>query len=586
MILALLAAGADPNADTDPTPLYLSVVAGLPEAAQALLSAGADPSRRVRPNGWTPLHLAAFIGENRIGRVLLDGGADPNAEDRNGNTPLYYAALLGRIEIRQALVSAGGDLNGRNLLGHTPLKKNAAIRESAEASHLFVSTKGDPNVKNDSGQLPRKFAENQNGIDLVQEPVAEGADPDNAGEHADPEPKNSEMESESALASEDEDQDTAIDRSPVAPTPTRRQPEDEESGPAAIPDVGDDLSPRNNLKFLWNNLLQEKEKPMPTISIIGAPGSGKSHFATLLYIHLLSHPEIKVHVSHFGDARHNIINSAMRLEAGLPLEPTPKDLLVKNELDVRYEEWQPGPIFRPDRAVERVLRIPIMDSAGEMLQSAMENLLEARGDINPGQLAQKLESRYDPSLISDLFNHVFRADGFVFVVDVFREVDDPGNGILSGHTVMLQNLREYRQRHKELGSIKNSLVVLTKYDKLLNSMKLAVIKGHMGDLPDREFFGNNTTRHLVNQMKGAIRDGQGPNQADPVVPVILSSTRWATPPMDESEILDKYGDSIDAFRKQVLLDGRFEVNTQPDGSPVPAYDKDEYELIVDWLKNL
>ena len=117
-------------------------------------------------------------------------------------------------------------------------------------------------------------------------------------------------------------------------------------------------------------------------------------------------------------------------------------------------------------------------------------------------------------------------------------------------------------------------------------MKLAVIKGHMGDVPDREFFGNNTTRHLINQLKGAIRDGQGPNQAVPVVPVILSSTRWATPPMDESEILDKYGDSIDAFRKQVLLDGRFEVNTQPDGSPIPAYDKDEYELIVDWLKNL
>ena len=57
---------------------------------------------------------------------------------------------------------------------------------------------------------------------------------------------------------------------------------------------------------------------MPTLSVIGEPGAGKSHFATLLYIHLRTHPEINVQVE-FNDASWNIITSANRLGRGMPL---------------------------------------------------------------------------------------------------------------------------------------------------------------------------------------------------------------------------------------------------------------------------
>ena len=170
------------------------------------------------------------------------------------------------------------------------------------------------------------------------------------------------------------------------------------------------------------------------------------------------------------------------------MTPTPMGMLI--DLKIRFECWTCG-LFRNRRGVERVLEIPTMGSA-----DALGNLLHGR---------------YDPSRIEDLCNHVFRADGFVFVVDAYREFTEPANGIIAGHATMIQQVRDYRDKHKELGSIKNALVVLTKSDKLRDAHN-----GAPANLPDiRDLIA----KPLTNGLKGASRDGQGPNKADPVVPV-------------------------------------------------------------------
>jgi hypothetical protein len=78
-VRALLAAGADPDADADNPlrvrPLHSAVAARDAESVRALLAAGADPNVR-QQGGFTPLHGAAHAGEAELVALLLAHGAD------------------------------------------------------------------------------------------------------------------------------------------------------------------------------------------------------------------------------------------------------------------------------------------------------------------------------------------------------------------------------------------------------------------------------------------------------------------------------------------------------------------------------
>jgi ankyrin repeat protein len=79
-VRALLAAGADPDADAENPlrvrPLHSAVAAHDRESVTALLEAGADPNVTQR-GGFTPLHGAAHAGDAEMVRLLLAHGADP-----------------------------------------------------------------------------------------------------------------------------------------------------------------------------------------------------------------------------------------------------------------------------------------------------------------------------------------------------------------------------------------------------------------------------------------------------------------------------------------------------------------------------
>lgn len=140
----LLAAGVDLTVRSQEfetlgqTALHLAAAAGMTEIVVALLSAGADPDARetVTPmtgNGSSPLHLAANSGHVECVRALLNGRADPNCTDDDSETPLHRAAREGHVEVVESLVEKGAHRDQRNRQDQTP------IMLAAEVGHMEIA---------------------------------------------------------------------------------------------------------------------------------------------------------------------------------------------------------------------------------------------------------------------------------------------------------------------------------------------------------------------------------------------------------------------------------------------------------------
>ena len=93
-VAAILATGADPDADADNTfrvhPLHSASAVGDHASVRALLEAGANANVH-QQGGFTPLHTAAHNDDATLARLLLDHGADPAAKNDAGQTPLEMA---------------------------------------------------------------------------------------------------------------------------------------------------------------------------------------------------------------------------------------------------------------------------------------------------------------------------------------------------------------------------------------------------------------------------------------------------------------------------------------------------------------
>jgi ankyrin repeat protein len=74
------------------TPLHLAAFFGGAEAVRAILATGADPDAdadntfKVRP-----IHSAVAVRDHDSARALLEAGADPNVQQQGGSTPLDAA---------------------------------------------------------------------------------------------------------------------------------------------------------------------------------------------------------------------------------------------------------------------------------------------------------------------------------------------------------------------------------------------------------------------------------------------------------------------------------------------------------------
>jgi ankyrin repeat protein len=135
------------------TALHWAVYADQLEAAQLLLAAGADPTRKSR-YGVAPLYLAAVNGNLAMIESLLNAGADARSFGPNGETMLMTAARTGVPETLTVLLEAGAEIDVPDPnFGQTALM--LAVRErNRDAVELLLDRGADVDVRTAAGPPP------------------------------------------------------------------------------------------------------------------------------------------------------------------------------------------------------------------------------------------------------------------------------------------------------------------------------------------------------------------------------------------------------------------------------------------------
>ena len=268
---------------------------------------------------------------------------------------------------------------------------------------------------------------------------------------------------------------------------------------------------------------------MTTLAIIGDAGSGKTHFATLLFISLLRDEGLHVELE-ASHATWNLSNYARQLGRGIPVEGTPPNEWYKNELEVLYKKGF-GPFKRT-----RVLPIRVLDLSGEFFELVMYKVIANSSDNLPlDSLMEEIKEEHpeQPELYEEVYSNLFGATAFCFVVDAQHEWEYEEYSIEAGHCVFLENLTQLRKR-LGLGRIEKAILVLTKFDNgLKDNVKQLIAhenNKHPEDVTNMEI-GNFFCPYLLNYLRDISKLDKEND-----IRVVLSGTEWDTPPMSPEEI--------------------------------------------------
>ncbi|OQN97146.1 hypothetical protein B0A48_17243 [Cryoendolithus antarcticus] len=120
----LLVFGADVNASDpdDITPLYAATERAFYEAAQLLLTYGADPNVAAGPTQESPFALTLHHGRAHFALLYLKYGADPDDELESGDTPFIKAInRTAPCHLVDLMLLYEASVNKKNSRGETPL---------------------------------------------------------------------------------------------------------------------------------------------------------------------------------------------------------------------------------------------------------------------------------------------------------------------------------------------------------------------------------------------------------------------------------------------------------------------------------
>jgi uncharacterized protein len=184
LVKALIAHGADVNARTTTSGMFMSFIGYPTKGAFEPFSIGTGDVRGATPL-WVAANTANGTGANfgsgavtgdtaEVIRILLAAGADQRIATVDGSTPLMVAAGLGKPtfspglkrgnrsqgaeEAVKALVEAGADINAVNEADFTALH-GAAFRGLDEVIEYLVAQGANINARDYRGRTPYRLAE-------------------------------------------------------------------------------------------------------------------------------------------------------------------------------------------------------------------------------------------------------------------------------------------------------------------------------------------------------------------------------------------------------------------------------------------
>jgi len=156
------------------TPLFWSVMHGIPEITRLLIDNGADIDKATLPTR-SLLHWAAWQGNDEVIQCLLESGADVNAFDVYSKTPLHLCCESLNYHGSAALLNHGADVTLTDSDDCEPLHLLCANGGVRIAQMLLESCAVDVNASSQIG-TPLHLACKYNHVSLVRLLVAHGAD--------------------------------------------------------------------------------------------------------------------------------------------------------------------------------------------------------------------------------------------------------------------------------------------------------------------------------------------------------------------------------------------------------------------------
>src|ERR671922_1514990 len=139
------------------------------ELVKRLVDSDSSLVKSHSPDGFTALALAAYVGQKDAAEYLLSRGADPNsvAKNETGFTALTGAVSQNHNEIARLLIKNGANVNYVYEGGFTPLM-HAAAAGNGELVKILVDGGADPTTKNSEGKTALAFARENKHYDVVE----------------------------------------------------------------------------------------------------------------------------------------------------------------------------------------------------------------------------------------------------------------------------------------------------------------------------------------------------------------------------------------------------------------------------------